>query len=133
MGFVILTTPKAPLKPLDLQYLKAYSEIKPEETGQQLAQAELAPISPRPRPASEVKKIIKCQAIVRGWLARRSLIKRKKQFQERSKVANEILQTERDYVNSLKRLVTVWLRPLNTMLSEKNKDCLLYTSPSPRD
>jgi len=76
MVLTILTTPKEPLKGFDLQHLKQLSVLVEGEAGRELAQADLAPISPRPRPPAEVEKITKCQAQVRRWLAKRQLVKR---------------------------------------------------------
>jgi hypothetical protein len=61
------------------------------------------------------RKIIVAQRIVKKWLARRELKNleiQKKKIQHRNEVANEILQSERNYVNSLKVLINVFLKPM---------------------
>ncbi|KAN0012073.1 hypothetical protein ACTFIU_000295 [Dictyostelium citrinum] len=56
----------------------------------------------------EIKKIIKSQALVRGYLIR----KQYKRIKNRREVAQEILKTEETYVNSLTVLFNEYLVPL---------------------
>eukprot|EP01104_Vermistella_antarctica_P017826 TRINITY_DN6402_c0_g2_i1.p1 TRINITY_DN6402_c0_g2~~TRINITY_DN6402_c0_g2_i1.p1 ORF type:complete len:1315 (-),score=241.75 TRINITY_DN6402_c0_g2_i1:125-4069(-) len=50
-------------------------------------------------------RLVRLQAIARGWLARRELKRLKKMAKQRSNIAKELLSTERSYISQLGTLV----------------------------
>jgi len=88
---------------------RAARELKKENTlSQSSSSCSLADEAQVDR--EEIKKITKCQSLVRGFLAR----KQYRRVKNRRDVALEILRTEESYVHSLTILFTEYLIPLKT-------------------
>eukprot|EP00026_Physarum_polycephalum_P000683 Phypoly_transcript_00684.p1 GENE.Phypoly_transcript_00684~~Phypoly_transcript_00684.p1 ORF type:complete len:608 (+),score=96.31 Phypoly_transcript_00684:2275-4098(+) len=59
-----------------------------------------------------IQQVIKAQAHVRGYLARRDYVKLGKKKAHRASVVKEIVSTEQSYVKSLETMIDVYLVPL---------------------
>lgn len=69
---------------------------------------------------SSIRGIIQFQAVVRGHIERKRLLKLRRHNAYRSRVAAEILETETRYVESLKECIKWFLMPLqNAHLMEE--------------
>lgn len=65
-----------------------------------------------------VRGVVLLQALVRGGRARKAYIKRVRDVAYRENVAREILQTEKDYVNNLMLLMSVFINPIKESLTD---------------
>eukprot|EP01105_Mastigella_eilhardi_P006677 TRINITY_DN1821_c0_g1_i1.p1 TRINITY_DN1821_c0_g1~~TRINITY_DN1821_c0_g1_i1.p1 ORF type:complete len:1100 (+),score=212.35 TRINITY_DN1821_c0_g1_i1:105-3302(+) len=69
--------------------------------------------------ADYARKLVKAQAVCRGWLARRKISQQIARDKARNCVAQELLSTERTYVENLQTLNTVFVDPVRSRLPEE--------------
>jgi len=70
------------------------------------------------------KKVVVCQAVVRGWLVRKRYRGRLRRIRQRRKCLSEIVKSERTYVTSLEVLVEHLKRPLDQSVTISRQDTL---------
>eukprot|EP01117_Protostelium_nocturnum_P005387 TRINITY_DN1958_c0_g1_i1.p1 TRINITY_DN1958_c0_g1~~TRINITY_DN1958_c0_g1_i1.p1 ORF type:complete len:1618 (+),score=627.59 TRINITY_DN1958_c0_g1_i1:434-5287(+) len=68
-------------------------------------------------PQTEMRAILRCQSLVRRWLAKRYYLDIMRKYAYRSKVAFEILSTEKTYIESLTCIKEQFFDPLRQSLT----------------
>eukprot|EP01105_Mastigella_eilhardi_P018752 TRINITY_DN4371_c0_g1_i2.p1 TRINITY_DN4371_c0_g1~~TRINITY_DN4371_c0_g1_i2.p1 ORF type:complete len:616 (-),score=169.15 TRINITY_DN4371_c0_g1_i2:1106-2953(-) len=65
------------------------------------------------------RKVVVVQKLVRGWIARKRYAELKKRTDYRTKVAQELLSTERSYMEALEILTTEFREPMRVIAASK--------------